>query len=383
MLDLDRLKVDIEQQSPAPLYEKLKQAILSQIIDGTLEVGDNLPSERKLRETLDFSRSTIRQAIGALIQAGYLESIPSIGTFVAELEQSSTSNSLIGLAVTGPNFQFFYPQLATTFNTRLREAGYGMLMSLYDDNAQSLQTVVDELLAQNVAAIAFTPPRYGSVQRVVARLHEKGVPFVFIGRRNPGMVVDTIATNNELIGQQATRHLIELGHRHIVHLGFLDYSTGQDRARGYRQVMENADLTPQIIEIPMPPSVPDSQGIPTEHLADPAHDVAYHLWGADVEDAPTAAFCFNDMVAMGTYKALRELGCTIPDEVSLVSVDNLPTVRHLEVPLTSFALPGGEIGKESAALLLRRLSGFGATPRSYLLPATFVERDSTAPPIAP
>jgi DNA-binding LacI/PurR family transcriptional regulator len=234
-----------------------------------------------------------------------------------------------------------------------------------------------------VAALAFTPPRYGSVQRVVARLHEKDVPFVFVGRRNPGMVVDTIATNNELIGQQATRHLIELGHRRIVHLGFLDYSTGQDRARGYRQVMEDAGLMPQIIEIPMPPSVPDSQGIPTEHLADPAHDVARQLWGPDAQEAPTAAFCFNDMVAMGVYKALREAGRKIPQEVSLVSVDNLPTVRHFEVPLTSFALPGGEIGKESASLLLRRLSAFEATPRSYLLPATFVERDSAAPPITP
>jgi DNA-binding LacI/PurR family transcriptional regulator len=233
-----------------------------------------------------------------------------------------------------------------------------------------------------VAALAITPPRYGSVNGIVAQLHQKGLPFVFVGRRSPGMLVDTVATNNELVGQQATRHLIRLGHRRIVHLGFLDYSTGQERARGYRQAMEEAALTPRIVELPMPASVPQSEGIPTEHLADPAHQVACQLWGTGGQDAPTAAFCFNDMVAMGVYKALREAGRRIPGDVALVSVDNLPTIRHFEVPLTSFALPGEEIGVESAALLLRRLSGFDAAPRTYLLPAKFIARDSAAAPTA-
>jgi DNA-binding LacI/PurR family transcriptional regulator len=387
MLDLERLQMDIEGQAPAPLHEKLRQAILNQIVDGTLKAGEGLPSERRLREALNFSRSTIRQALGHLTQAGYLESIPSTGTFVTEPQAAAAPSSLVGLVVTGPNFQFFYPQLATAFNARLRQAGYGMLMSLYDDNVESLGTVVDELLAQNVAALAITPPRYGEVNGVVSRLHQRGLPFVFVGRRSPGMLVDTVATNNELIGQQATRHLIDLGHRDIVHLGFLDYSTGQDRARGYRQAMEEAGLSPRVVEPPMPSSVPQSAGmpagIPTEHLADPAHRVASRLWGADAPDAPTAVFCFNDIVALGVYKALREASRRIPDDVAVVSVDNLPTVRHFEVPLTTFALPGEAIGTESAALLLRRLSGLDAVPRTYLLPANFIQRNSTAAPIAP
>ncbi len=383
-MDIERVRAALAALAalnPAPIHARLRQAIQAQITDGTMKPGVCLPSERLLQEELSLSRSTVRQAIGALIQAGLLQSVAGTGTFVMERPTALPTLGLIGLIVSGPNFHFFYPQLAASLNDHVRQSGYGLAMLLHNDRADALEQLVEEVLAQGVAALALTPPRFGDVDPVVGRLRQKRIPFIFIGRRGTNSQVDWVATDNERVGYEATRHLIDLGHRRIVHLGLLDYSTGEDRAAGYRRAMAEAGLEPHIVEIDEVP-VPESptEGAPQEHLAMPAYRIARGLWERGRREAPTAAFCFNDVTAMGVYKACRDLSLRIPEEVSLISVDNLPTIRHFEVPITTMALPGAEIGRLGADLILRRLAGDEMPPQHHLLPARLIRRLSTSAP---
>jgi DNA-binding LacI/PurR family transcriptional regulator len=366
MLDLERVRQAVATPAPAPLHLRLRQAIQAQIVDGTLQPGEALPSERGLQQELGLSRATVRQALGALIQAGLLQSVPGTSTFVSERPEP-TRRGMVGLIVGSVNFHFFYPQLAGAFSHRLRQGGYGMVMSLHNDHSETLDAVVEDLLAQGVVGLAVTPPRYGSVDQLAAQLMQRGVPLVMIGRRGHG-AVDCVASDNEQIGYSATSRLIECGHRTIAHLGFLDYSTGADRAAGYRRAMTEAGLTPHVVELASRPEPAAPAGAPAEHLSEPAAEAALALWGAGAIH-PTAAFCFNDIVTMAVYKTLRGRGLRIPEDISLVGVDNLPTVRHFEVPLATFALPSEEIGRLAADLLLRRLSGENPAPRVHLLTA--------------
>jgi GntR family transcriptional regulator of arabinose operon len=385
-MDIERINAVVRSTAPAPLHQKLREAIQEQIVDGTLKPGETLPSERVMKEHFGVSRATVRQAVNALIQDGFLQSIPGTGTFVLELPVKSTASGLVGLITSSPNFNFFYPQLTAAFNQRIRQAGYGLVMALHSEHADLLEQMVDELLAQNVVALAITPPRYGSIQAILARLRRMSVPVVLIGRHIGGINgVDVVATDNETIGYTATRHLIDLGHRHIVHLGLLEYSTGDERAAGYRRAMNEAGLPPHIYQLAEETRPADelTSGAPREHLAEPARVAVHQIWGAATNGRdlpqPTAMFCFNDIVAMGAYKALRELQLAIPRDVSLISVDNLITVRHFEVPLSTFALPGESIGEHSAEILLRRLSGDVSPANLLMLPASFIPRSSTAP----
>jgi DNA-binding LacI/PurR family transcriptional regulator len=227
--------------------------------------------------------------------------------------------------------------------------------------------------------LAITPPRFGDRRRVVQRLRGTGIPFVFIGRQDGQTAADSVAPDNQQIGYQATRYLIDLGHRRIVHMGFSDYSTGRSRLEGYQLAMAEADLPPRFVEIREHIST-TSSGIddenPSTRIAAPARQAAVSLLQAS--NRPTAVFGFNDIVAMGVYKAAREVGLAIPADLSLVSVDNLPTVTHFEVPLTTFALPGAEIGRQGANLLLRRIAGEEMGPQQYLLPAPLIRRASAA-----
>lgn len=380
-MDLDRLKTEFESSAPAPLHSKLSDALLNQITDGTMQPGELLPSERQLHTLLTLSRPTIRQAINSLIQQGLVQRVPGKGTFVLEPETTRTPTGLIGLIVSRPNFHFFYPQLAAAFDDRVRQSNFGMVMAMHGDRADLLSEVIEGLLlTQHIVGLAITPPRFGDALRVIQRLRRAKVPFVFIGRQDTDVQVDSVAPDNQQIGYQATRHLIDLGHRRIAHLGFSDYSTGRSRLEGYQLAMAEAELPADFVEIPEHISTGIAgidDGDPSTRIAVPARETALALLARDKR--PTAVFCFNDIVAMGIYKAAREMGLHIPRDLSLISVDNLPTLTHFEVPLSTFALPGAEIGRQGANLLLRRIAGEEIGPQQYLLPAPMLRRSSTAP----
>lgn len=379
-MDIERINEQLQSSLPAPLHQKLREAIRDQILDGTIEAGKALPSERAMKDLFGVSRATVRQAINTLIQDGFLQSIVGKGTFVLEQVAKPNTTGLIGLITSSPNFNFFYPELTASFNQRMREAGYGLVMSLHNERADQLDQLVDELLAQNVIALAITPPRYGDMSDTLARLRRKNVPVVCVGRNTTVQNIDVIAPDNDRIGYDATQQLIKLGHKHIVYIGLIDYSTGSERAVGYQRAMNEAGLPPYIVQIneggpPLADTTP--LGIPREHLIPPAKEKAFEIWGTMHNlPKPTAAFCFNDFAAMGVYKGLREIGLRIPDDVSIVSVDNLVAVRHFEVPLSTFALPGETIGVQSAEILLRRLSGDKAPTQRFLLPAKYFPRAS-------
>lgn len=385
-VDFDRLRKAMNSRSPQPLHTRLRDGIQAQLIDGLLRPGDKLPSERVLQDELGVSRSTVRQALNVLIQDGFLQSQPGSGTFVLEHHQRAAQPGAVGIVVSRPNFHFFYPELVAAFSDRLQDAGYSVILSMHNDRAEMFARIQSDFVAQNIRALAITPPRNGDMSLVDTALREldqSGIPTVLIGRRSDRyMNIDSVAPDNRAIGYQAARHLIELGHQRIWHIGFLDYSTAQDRFEGYRQAMIEAGLEPVIFELAEYPAggANGPHNYPhSEHLANPAYYLARDLL-ANQAELPTALFCFNDVVAMGVYKALREMGLRIPDSMSLISVDNLITVQHFEVPLTTFALPGEMIGRKSASLLLERLSGSTAPAQLHLLAATLLARQSTAPP---
>jgi len=382
-MDIQRIKDAVQSPIPAPLHQKLRDAIHEQIMDGTLKPGETLPSERAMKDHFELSRSTVRQAVNTLIQDGFLQSVAGTGTFVLEPTQKATVTGLLGLMTSSPNFNFFYPQLTAAFNQRVRESGYGLMMALHNEQAEILDEMIDEMLAQNVVGLAITPPRYGDLRPIVEKLRRNNIPTVFVGRNVSKSPFDVVTTNNENIGYEATQHLIKLGHKHIAYVGLIDYSTGSDRMRGYQRAMTEANLPPHIVQLNEPQTHPDDgiAGVPREHLAGPAQDAVYQLWNTkNGLPTPTAVFCFNDIVAMGMYKGLRDLKLVIPNDVSLVSVDNLLTIRHFEVPLTTFALPGEAIGAHSAERLLKRINGNKSAADALYLPATFVLRSSTSSP---
>lgn len=139
-------------------------------------------------------------------------------------------------------------------------------------------------------------------------------------------------------GCLATRHLIEYGHRKIgVISGPQDYISSKSRLEGYQKALKEAGIPydPSLVYVGNYKLESGQEGLP-------------YLLGKGV----TSIFAFNDMIALGIYKAIRSYGLSIPGDISVVGYDDIFISDVLEVPLTTVHIPIEDIGKRAAEELI-------------------------------
>jgi len=95
---------------------------------------------------------------------------------------------------------------------------------------------------------------------------------------------------------------------------------------------------------------------------------------------PTALFSFNNLMAVGALRALREAGVRIPLDISLITFDDMDLFPFVDPPITAIAQPSYQIGAEAARTLISILAGESFVPREVVLPTEFRLRESCAPP---
>ncbi len=151
-------------------------------------------------------------------------------------------------------------------------------------------------------------------------------------------------------GHTATDMLIRAGHRRIGYInGEPGMEASRDRLKGYRQSLATADL-------------PFDGALVTEGNWQPVsgYERTRQLMG--LAAPPTAIFCANDLMALGCYEALRELGRAIPGDVAVIGYDDREIARHLHPLLTTVLLPHFEMGTIAAELLFDALGRTGVRP---------------------
>jgi LacI family transcriptional regulator len=199
-------------------------------------------------------------------------------------------------------------------------------------------------------------------------------PLVLVGR-HPYLADVTFADVENRDGAvQAVQHLIELGHRRIATITGPHFMVAaMDRRDGYKQALAEAAI-PIRPELIFESDFTQSGGYAAMHevLRLPEH--------------PTAIFAGSDVMAAGALRAIHEVGLRVPDDMSLVSFDDLPLASILTPPLTTVHQPLHELGAAAAELLLNRLEQQpdDHQPNHVRLPAHLVVRQSSgAPPARP
>jgi LacI family xylobiose transport system transcriptional regulator len=174
------------------------------------------------------------------------------------------------------------------------------------------------------------------------RLRARNIPIVVIdpsGDPVPG--VSSIGSANWSGGFQATKHLIDLGHRDIAMIsGPEDQMSSTARVSGYRAALESAGI----------PVRPEYLRVGSFRAAD---GVALGRELLRLPHRPTAIFAGNDEQAFGVYEAARALGISIPGELSVVGYDDLTIAAWAGPPLTTVRQPLNEMAEEAAKLVLR------------------------------
>jgi LacI family transcriptional regulator len=201
-------------------------------------------------------------------------------------------------------------------------------------------------------------------------IRKQDTPVVVLDRRMPaGANVDVVRCENEDGAYRLVRLLIDLGHRRIAILsGPMGVSTAEDRLAGYQRAMAEANLTadPNLI-------------IYGAFNQTSGYDMIQRLLA--IEPRPTAIFAANNMIGIGALKAIQDVGLRVPDDIAMVSFDDLPQ-NLLSFPFfTVAAQPAYDMGRMATQLLVARLTGKAPEAcQEIVLPVEMIVRQSSGAP---
>ncbi|MEX0298587.1 MAG: LacI family DNA-binding transcriptional regulator [Kordiimonas sp.] len=177
--------------------------------------------------------------------------------------------------------------------------------------------------------------------------------------------IPTIALENAKAARAMTQHLLSLGHRRIaVVKGPNDSSLTRERLRGYAEA-----LAEEAIELD------DALIAEGDFSAASGENAATDL--LSLQQKPTAIFCFNDEMAMGVMHHAKQLGFSVPADLSVVGFDDIQFAQYCDPPLTTIRQPAESFGSKAMTVLLGILQGEAPTVMRQHLPYEIVIRQST------
>jgi DNA-binding LacI/PurR family transcriptional regulator len=272
---------------------------------------------------------------------------------------ASRKTNRIGVVVDSVN-EFGPSSTLRAIEDAAHERGYTVSsISVSAERSVTAHDALVSLMAIGIDALCLITPRSSSID--LLREVSSGIPTLVV-KAEPEPDFLTVSVDQRVGAALAAQHLIDLGHRRILHFsGPTDWLDARAREREWHAHLELAGL-------PARDSV----------VGDWSSDSGY-AFGHQVEPDFTAVFAANDQMALGMVHAFHERGIRVPEDVSVVGFDDVPDARHFLPPLTTVRQDFHALGTLSVATLLAELEGDRVLPRTVLEPELIV-RASTAPP---
>jgi LacI family transcriptional regulator/LacI family repressor for deo operon, udp, cdd, tsx, nupC, and nupG len=256
----------------------------------------------------------------------------------------------------------FITQIVDGVESVAQAAGYSVFLSSSHNNPEQEISVVETFHRRRVDAIIVTSSRIGNLYR--SRLDEIQVPIVLINNQEEGQYLYSVAADDIQGAQLAVNHLIDLGHHRIGYIGTTKRpKSNRRRQNGYKTALKNAGI-----------------------LFDPAlvfsydHDIDFEYGELALETLLareiTAAFCYNDMIAIGLMVACRQRGLVIPEQLSIIGFDDIEPACYVTPPLSTIRQPRFELGQHAMQMALKLLNEETVTDQR--LACELVVRESTS-----
>lgn len=190
---------------------------------------------------------------------------------------------------------------------------------------------------------------------------DQSTPLITVSEL-PSSDEGSAGTHSHAAGWEATRHLIGLGHRDILHVaGPSTRNEARERERGYRDAMQSAGLNPQVLDV----------------AKDWSSDAGYQAGEAAESGTFTAVFAANDEIALGFMSAMEKRGLRAPRDFSIVGVDDMPAAAYFSPPLTTMKLDFQALGIATFKMLHHQILT-GEPAQHHVVEPELVIRDSTA-----
>lgn len=241
-----------------------------------------------------------------------------------------------------------------------RKHGVVVFAGSVDEDPDRERDLVSALVARRTDGLVIVPT--AADQSYLARERRNGTPVVFVDRPPVQLDADHAVTDNLAGARDGTAHLVAHGHRRIAFLGDLStISTARERYQGYVEALGAAGipLAAELVRRDL-------------RTAEQAQEAVEELLA--LPDPPTAVFASQNLVTVGTLRALRRAG--LQRKVAVVGFDSLPLQDLLDPGVTIVEQDVRRLGAAAAEMLFERIAGDQSPPRSVVLPAVLVERGS-------
>ncbi|MCQ6559165.1 LacI family transcriptional regulator [Paenibacillus mendelii] len=202
---------------------------------------------------------------------------------------------------------------------------------------------------------------------ILKPLLNKSIPVVMIAREMPGVQLPTVIVDDYAGGKQAAEHLLELHHQRMAIITEQPkVSSSRERLRGYSDAIlsRGFELPDEMVKKTGENLLKDGKSRALELLTD--------------SNPPSAIFCCNDMIAIGTLQAAKELGIRVPEQLSIIGFDNTILAAVTEPALTTLSQPTEMMGSMAVEILIRLSEGESAALERTVLKPDLVIRSSTA-----
>jgi LacI family transcriptional regulator len=263
----------------------------------------------------------------------------------------------------------FYSDIITSARQRANTDGYTLLVASSEGEYEAERRIFELLRAKDVDGMLVNPVFDEDADlSPLFELKRRNFPLVLLEDIR-GVRATIVDIDNVDATRRAAKHLINLGHTRIAHFAGPRYSIqSEQRAAGLRRAFSESSLVFR-----------DDLLLAAGARLEDGYRAGKEYFGSVPDgDRATAVICFNDLVAIGLMRALRELGLVVPDDVSVVGHDDIDLLNYLPLGLTTIHIPKSHMAEVATDLLIRHIeSREPLAPRRVLVGAELVVREST------
>lgn len=357
---------DMERKSK---YMEIYEWIREQIEQGDLRPGEKVRSENELLQLFPVSRPTVRQALARLEADGLVERRRGSGTYVRKKRKAEgTAHRSRQIAVVTTYIdEYIFPRIIKSIEKTISGCEYTIQVAFTHNSVDLERRILRRILEENIVSgliiestkSALPNPNRALYQELMAR----GIPVLFLNSYYPDLAAPHISMDDRQAGKTAAAYLIRKGHTKIGAVFKADDGQGLLRYRGYTEALLEAGL-----EIREENILWITTG-DAEEMEQEKERYLRRLQGV------TACVCYNDTVAANLMKICLASGMEVPDDLSIIGIDDADLAKRLPVPLTTIHNPVRKLGRLSAERMMQMIQG-GKTAGSCELKGAVVERAS-------
>jgi len=311
-----------------------------------------------LRGNSDVGEQTRKRVLKRMKELNYQPNMMARGL-------ASGRTYTIGLVVPDLVHPFF-AEFAKSLSGVLRMSNRALILASSEEDPDVERQEIRTLLNRGVDVLMIA-----SCQSNLRNFYELGnerTPYVLFDRNFPHLAAHFVGSDDVLVGEMATNHLIDIGRKRIAHIGGRNSSPSIDRLRGYRNALIASALP-----------APDNYVVSRERVEESGDHIGFQLMQdlLKLQPRPDAVFCYNDLTAVGAIDATLQAGLRVPEDIAFIGCGNIRYANYLRVPLSSIDHGTLELGRLAGELALDLSGNLEQDPRTILVPSKLVAREST------